>query len=1617
MNVTFNQSVNIQTDEQGSNNSSTSSSETTSALVNVTIENVIFLRGALTIGASAMLAQNPALLTRTVALSVTESRFGVDFAGGANGVQAESQDNIGVVGVARVHSVLIKNNTMFTCAAGFDLNGVTIAILGDIVVENNYIRHLEPGKTCSAANYSYAQIVISGAPSSSNFTLGPAMPGTILIKGNDMFVSKSDVFAKYGVAVAKFDRVGFILVVVIVYIVEMRVAEETPDSFLRFGILVFGISSFSSSSSSSPSLLISNNTIRLAGPMIEAIAIRNISGDALGSFTTAPLDPNNSPHSAEISHNTIWMNFNYSGSSVAQAVIIGGEGTTMLASSVSGFRNLLVDNNKITIVGHIDTVFTPTQLLSIYIMNSVFLVRAAGVVFSKYRRIDKIIVSRNVVGIYIDKEKTAQSNVMLTMSGIMSDVSMAPHDIVEVHMISNQIHLSLLAVAANGISFPFHQLSFSSPAKMLKIVNFSDNILDLSGVVLVDDVLGVSGNFIVALLPKMSTKPSLTCFLAMGTALGVNVENNICEVTETRLEVFGASHHFIDIIEAEDVSLLERVVARRNNFTISPLKTDVARFVVFPLRSHVRAAKMGQRGLSSSPMYLFSTDVVFVLIGPMRNADVNPPRLKQIILENNFVNVTSASVSGTDFFTTEGVAFGTSSSPSSSSVQIFNNIVIFKHIVISLEAMKRATCTFISASTTTELGFYRPTHVKFETIATFGATPYAESGVFSSSSWIVADIVDTSSMSYSINNNKSMATIHVENNLVRFSSTVSDSSSINQDNTFEKNAASVMLVNATRGNFKATLTVPNHYQILNNNVEVSDFGSFHLLFIQDGGGTVPGASEATVALPTVMVANVQNNIARVKKSLPDKIFGRPNTIAFIGWNTSTFLEFSSITLRNNKYLGADEKTLASFYYSFSSNSFPIRFVAAMKSLLSSSVGRLDISAPCNSIFSTTISPDELTSPSFASYYESINYTGCGNPSATSPSSNTTNSSMPSTTATPNKPVSLDKIPAINSLSASATLALSSLAAVPSIAAVPVRTQSVLSGLSKILSGDCGSLFTADFVEDLPPIANSPTQLYFSGDGNGGYATGSVIGNFILILSLSSFWFLGAVLVEKLLPKLKTQSSFVAATTPRFKNNNVNNARNDNQKKSFFSMDFFAESRVMIPLSNFSLMFLDPMINSTIAVISIPQVGLTWKIVCALISLFLLVLFFFCFIIFYKLLLARTVVEKYQKRKPVNESNRSKNTHNSCVRLWKFLMEPEGYWLTPRIGHVIPLIRSKKKINDSDKNKNSKKTGRRQEEMSNYKVTEHDIRMWRFAEPIVDGFTSRFPKFVIVDVTVVLCLSLATIIGAAVDNCVVLGALLMAPVTAHAVVCILFRPDQELLLRFFIPFVDLLQVAVLACALAGVDDTRIEGLVLFMTSVQMFLTILWIIAIGISAFDFVEKYRRDRSRKNFHRSDKTERNASSSSLKSIMAENSLRNNNNNSRDRRRLAGSREDSRNRHNKKSSDDTSILFSKHHGQSRPHQSTVRKSENSSVPAKYGNNNNERRNNRPSEDLMNREREHQKATHRQGEHLPSRKNDRFRQRGRIDDDDVELEAYFTLPKQQQKLQNLKTSSKNQNNL
>jgi hypothetical protein len=414
--------------------------------------------------------------------------------------------------------------------------------------------------------------------------------------------------------------------------------------------------------------------------------------------------------------------------------------------------------------------------------------------------------------------------------------------------------------------------------------------------------------------------------------------------------------------------------------------------------------------------------------------------------------------------------------------------------------------------------------------------------------------------------------------------------------------------------------------------------------------------------------------------------------------------------------------------------------------------------------------------------------------------------------TPQPKDSLIKTPSIIGLSATTTFGL---AAFSSAAPVAVRSQTVLLGVNQILQDDCESLFSEEMLDEVPDVVSSPMQLYISS-----YPMGLIVGDFILIFVLTFVWFLFYYLLQNyLVPYFRKKSS-----------RERNKSKNKNRIPALFSKQFISKSKMMIPLFNFSMIFVDPMFNSSIALLAIENVGIGWKILGALISIVILLCGFFFFIIFYKLVYSRRVIEKFRKFRPY-EQKRSKNLF---LKIWYMLMEPEGEWRSLRIGvRMDQLNKTKEKINKN--NKKSKSNNNK-----NSVATKDDVFLWRICAPIIDGYTARFPRFVVVDILIILGLSLAMVIGNATGNCLVLGVLMLVPLFIHFMLLIFYRPDQEILLRILNPIVDFLQIILVICALAKVSGSGIEAVALILLILQMILFVFTLVSLVLSLVEFVQE---------------------------------------------------------------------------------------------------------------------------------------------------------------------------------
>ena len=231
------------------------------------------------------------------------------------------------------------------------------------------------------------------------------------------------------------------------------------------------------------------------------------------------------------------------------------------------------------------------------------------------------------------------------------------------------------------------------------------------------------------------------------------------------------------------------------------------------------------------------------------------------------------------------------------------------------------------------------------------------------------------------------------------------------------------------------------------------------------------------------------------------------------------------------------------------------------------------------------------------------------------------------------------------MSSTSTLALSSLAVAPSVAAAPVRTRAVLHGVNQILNGDCDSAFSLDFLEEAPPVASSPTQMYFGPTPSaGGFASGVIVGDFIVLIAAAFVWVVISHFVDHhLVPFLKRKNL-------RSKSKIRDDDNNNNKwtlAKTLLSVEGLSRSKVMVPAVNFGLMFLDPMVNASIGLLMIQGVGVGWKIIGVLLGLVLLLGIFFLFFVIYKLLIARRKIERFFPiRKFQQHQRRSQSLKNN-----------------------------------------------------------------------------------------------------------------------------------------------------------------------------------------------------------------------------------------------------------------------------------------------------------------------------------------------------------------------------------
>jgi hypothetical protein len=182
--------------------------------------------------------------------------------------------------------------------------------------------------------------------------------------------------------------------------------------------------------------------------------------------------------------------------------------------------------------------------------------------------------------------------------------------------------------------------------------------------------------------------------------------------------------------------------------------------------------------------------------------------------------------------------------------------------------------------------------------------------------------------------------------------------------------------------------------------------------------------------------------------------------------------------------------------------------------------------------------------------------------------------------------------------------------------------------------------------------------------------------------------------------------------------------------------------------------------------------------------------------------------------------------------------------------------------DKTKEKNEKNKKNTKNNKNNSIVKQDDVFLWRICAPIIDGYTARFPRFVVVDILTILGLSLAMIIGNATGNCLVLGVLMLVPLFIHFLLLVFYHPDQEILLQVLLPIVDLLQIILVICALAKVDGSGIEVVTLILMILQMLLFVLTLVSLVLSLVEFV--------RGNFFQAKDEARNKkSSNSLSQVM----------------------------------------------------------------------------------------------------------------------------------------------------
>jgi hypothetical protein len=464
------------------------------------------------------------------------------------------------------------------------------------------------------------------------------------------------------------------------------------------------------------------------------------------------------------------------------------------------------------------------------------------------------------------------------------------------------------------------------------------------------------------------------------------------------------------------------------------------------------------------------------------------------------------------------------------------------------------------------------------------------------------------------------------------------------------------------------------------------------------------------------------------------------------------------------------------------------------------------------------------------------------------------------------------------LAADVTLPIAMVASASAAAVVPsmgfgIARQQAMLGFIQNIRGGDCSEVSEEDAESIP-IADSPTRLEI-GDSLARGFVGAAVGNTILLLV---FLLLGMLAGFFYLRFMSSSSTKIFAV--------------------------FARCHVaMILFVVMSLLFSSTLKFGLISLV-VPSVSLGHKVLAAIFGIVIfpfISLFYTTWAIF-----IRSKQEKYIKFPPSSTERKS-----LFERIFTFWFEGPGEWRLP--------------------SKNSPK-GR--------KITENDLLNFDAATPVIDGFQGNAGWFAAVEMAVQIGLSLSEFIPKLVPaekSCVTQSIILLIVLAVYLLLCLFFRPFQDLFNRVSIPIVTAIQIVVVALAIAFGEHqpefvVTLAMLAVSMQSLAALLTLLFSLAPLFK--QFLKIYKRVANRIARNKTEEKKNNKSgiqqSSSAFSFLT---------NVQD---WMLDEDDDDERGNKKNDEENSVVLRTHRGSRR----TVVEEKNDQTPRKRGNSSSPNNNN-----------------------------------------------------------------------